>query len=187
MLQITKPKVAVFAAMAAVLVLLMVMPSLTEAHTASRTENHFDVVKHYGSYNTASVSLETGATSTENRSGSSMLVTYQTKHGRVPNGRCNSGYYQFCFNGWSEPKIKYTSSGSNTTVTSWSTRTCILHQDDFGECYKSSVTNAWHSWPIQAKGSVKLGLARSQNDGFYFWMSCGCVAKTLTMNDYDVQ
>ncbi|MDE2844575.1 MAG: hypothetical protein OXN21_14520 [Chloroflexota bacterium] len=159
-------------------------PDSIEAHTSSRNENHWDTVKHSGSLYFATIVVRTSASSSERKVGEYMSIYAHSNSGLVPNGDCEHDYYQFCFNGFTDPKIKY-KSGSTYTLSLFTVDNCWIGEDDYGKCYQSSVNVYRASWPIDAEGSIRLGL-RDDNNGFYYFLSCWCTVKTFTLHDYSV-
>ena len=174
------------AAFALVAVAFVVTVSDTAyAHTADREEQHVDIVKQWNSYYFASIVVRTSASTSEYKSENTMLTYWHTNTGLVPDGRCKFKF-KFCFNGFTDPKIRYHHSSNSYTLTSFSQQTCIIGGDDFGKCYESSTNLGWLTWPIEAEASIRLGIAPSSQGEMFFFSSCICSVKTFTMNDYSV-
>lgn len=144
-----------------------------------------DVVKKYGSFYFASIIVRTDASTAERKTTNTMLMYYHTNSGVVPDGRCKFKF-EFCFNGFTNPKIRYYHSGNSHTLTKFSQMTCTIGGNDFGKCFKSTTNLGWFTWPINAKSSIRLGIAPTKQGEMYFFITCGCTVKTFTQNDYYV-
>ncbi|MDE2781290.1 MAG: hypothetical protein OXI91_16675 [Chloroflexota bacterium] len=179
------PTLALVAFALVAVALVAMMPDTASAHTVSRNEQHVDVVKQWNSLYFASIIVRTYASTSEYKSENTMLTYYHTNSGVVPDGRCKFKF-QFCFNGFTDPKIRYYHSGNSYDLTDFTQQTCIIGGNDFGKCFESSTNLGWLTWPINAKASIRLGLAMNKQGEIFFFKSCWCSVKTFTMNDYEV-